>query len=265
MIKRKRDNLIIEQYESTRDFLTTLNAREYNTFAETRRTGYEKKFAGVTSFDDAVNLFTSGYSTPVKEFNRAEVSNVGYDMTPKFVNCIAGGAVSVPRALAGVPTCMIKRVEQPQRARVVRLAVDVGRAGRVSKRDIIAWGKKIVALVRSIESAGRRVQIDVFATCTHDFDAERVNAFTLPIKNASQPLDLKRICFPLVHPAFQRVFKFDWYDRLPQDDVECVWGYGHAVCYETQETQNRIVRALFGDNCHYVGFKTDIEALAREL
>lgn len=264
MIKRKRDNLIVEQYESTRDFLTTLDARDYNSFAETRRKS-DKKFTGVATYDDAVNLLVNGYSTPVKEFDRAKVSSVGYDMTPKFINCIAGGAVSVPRALAGVPTCMIKRVEQPQRARVVRLAIDVGRSGIVSTHDIIEWGKRIVSLVRSIERAGRRVQIDVFATCTDDFNSNRVNAFTLPIKNASQPLDLKRICFPLVHPAFQRVFKFDWYDRLPQDDVEYVWGYGHAVCYETQETQDRVVRALFGDNCHYIGFNTDIDTLAREL
>lgn len=249
----------VEYYTGIQDFLSTQDAREYTYHASQYRTDYDIDFQGVSTYEEAVDLFEHGYSQEIEALNLPPAKNGA--RRPAFTASPIGFAPIVPNALKGLPNSMIDTRPRKSGARVVRLVVDVGRSGSVETYEIEEWGRQIVALCRGLEIGGQRVQIDVLASCSTYRGT--ICAFRLPIKRAQEPLDIKRICFPIVHPAFQRVFKFDWYDRMPNSPT--VGGYGHALCYEDSATRAKYAEGILQPNEYYVGYTTDFDELKNEI
>lgn len=255
----RKNKVYLENYSSVRDFLDVLDSREYTEHAEYKRQGYQKSFQGLSTYEEALGLLVNGYTEPVKALNGIKANDSGQSIRPRYERAIVGESVIVPLALAGVPNCMLTRRQAPYKSKIVRLAIDVGRSGNVETYQIKDWGRKIVALIRGLEANGYRVEATAMATVSDWLPNEPVYAFRIPLKRASQPLDIKRLCFPLIHPAFQRVFKFDWYDRLP--DSEPNWGYGSALAYQTETMRERFLPALLQPDEHYINILTDFDSL----
>lgn len=75
------------------------------------------------------------------------------------------------------------------------------------------------------------------------------------VKSASQPMDLKRMSFPIAHTAFFRGIGFDWYSKFPKGTYRP--GYGSPICYEkTQEQIQEEYRKLFGNSAIYFSAET---------
>lgn len=73
----------------------------------------------------------------------------------------------------------------------------------------------------------------------------------MKIKSSNQPLDLKRMSFPLTHTAFFRVIGFDWYSRFPKGKYRS--GYGRALGYELNDREMKeFATKMFGDNAIYI-------------
>ena len=72
------------------------------------------------------------------------------------------------------------------------------------------------------------------------------------IKDAAQPLDLKRVSFPMTHTAFFRVIGFDWYSKTPRGKYRSA--YGHALVNEGRVNKkiDEIAKTMFGENAVYI-------------
>jgi hypothetical protein len=65
-------------------------------------------------------------------------------------------------------------------------------------------------------------------------------------------MDLKRMSFPLTHPAFFRVIGFDWQGKSPAAKYRG-YGRGQPLKYSiTKDQEKDFTKQVFGDNAVYI-------------
>ncbi len=161
-----------------------------------------------------------------------------------FRNNIVGGNPIVPLAMMGIPNSMIDMHMKPIKAKVIDIYYDITCSCGVNAQQIEEAGEKVLGAILELEAQGYRFNlyhIDTYADC-HDVDI-----LAIKIKDAGQPLDLKRMSFMLMHPASFRIVGFDWYGKCPVTSYKC--GYGRALVHDAGDSKaDKIIKHIFGNN-----------------
>ena len=164
-----------------------------------------------------------------------------------FQNNIVGASPIVPLALKGVPNCMVDMKMKPIKCKVIDVYYDMTCSCGTNSDDIIKNGQKMLGAILDLEHQGYR--FNLYAIQTYS-DTKSVDLLAVKIKSSNQPLDLRRMSFPLTHTAFFRVIGFDWYSKFPKGTYR--GGYGCALGYELSNSEiKEFSRAMFGDNAVY--------------
>ena len=221
---------------------------------------------GVKTYDEALGLLKTGYQPTVDSMRglfRATVSGEGKRFS--FQNNIAGFAPVVPLALKGVPNSMIDMRMKPIKAKVVDIYMDMTASCRTSADDITEASKKVLSAVIELERQGYRFNLYVGSA----YCGDSADVLAIRVKAAEQPLDLKRISFPMTHTAFFRVIGFDWYSRFPIGKYR--FGYGTSAHREYGKKSTDMFRELFGKkNLIYFSVQelirgTDKDSIVKEV
>lgn len=217
------------------------------------------RWHGVNSYNDALKLMETGYQPTVDKLKASIKANLsGQSKRISFHNDVVGYAPIVPLAIMGVPQSMMNSYMKPVKAKVIDVYYDMTAGCGMEANQFIDAGSKLLAAVMELEMQGYRMNI----YATQNYYRDDADMLCVKVKSANQPLDLKRISFPLTHPAFFRVIGFDWYSKVPGGKYRC--GYGHSVAYDFDDAAlQKGFKEMFGDNA--VAFscakiiKTDIE------
>ena len=133
----------------------------------------------------------------------------------KNVYDVAGGHVSVPRYLVGVPTNMIRKVPVERKDKVITVVRFCAALGSVSTNTMIENAIKFVQIIQNLEANGYRCNVDVaFGSSKnyiHDLkpgDYKNYSVVRVRIKKSSERLNIAKMCFPLVHPSMFRRLVF---------------------------------------------------------
>lgn len=206
---------------------------------------------GVENYDEALTLLRNGYQPTVDKLKeKLKITDPGQKRI-SFRNNIVGGAPVVPLAMKGVPNCMIDTQMKQIKCKVIDVYYDITCSCGTSSESIIANGQKMLGAILDLERQGYRFNLYSIQSYTSSNDADML---AVKIKSSNQPLDLKRMSFPLTHTAFFRVVGFDWYSRVPDGKYRS--GYGHALGYEFDKREcQEIISKLFGDNSIYIAGK----------
>jgi hypothetical protein len=249
-IGRKKDYSIhMERFESVAEMVAVNNKREMTSSSFNNvRADIDGSWSGVKSFSDAEQLLINGYQPTVEAMRGVWKGKAGTVGRFKFENQIAGFAPIVPLALKGVPNCMLNMSMKPMKAKVLDVYYDITVACRVSSGDIIKLGQSILGSIIELEREGYR--FNLYGVQTYS-DSNSCDMLVVKLKSASQPLDLKRVSFPLTHTAFFRVFGFDWYSRVPNGKYRS--GYGHAMGYDFSiEDLSEMAQQVLSKNWVYI-------------
>lgn len=193
-------------------------------------------------YDGAMNLLKNGYQPTVDALKGVFKANVsGEGKRFKFQNSPVGFAPIVPLALMGVPNSMLDMRMKPIKAKVVDVYIDMTCSAGTSSDAIMKASKKVLSAVIELEQQGYRFNL---YSCTGYFDSSSGDAVCVKVKSAEQPLDLKRVSFPMAHTAFFRVLGFDWYSKFPLGKYR--FGYGHAAYFEFKSNTREMYQQLFG-------------------
>ena len=161
-----------------------------------------------------------------------------------FQNNVIGAAPVVPLALIGVPNCMIDMRMKPIKAKVFDVYYDITTSSGTTPQTIIENGKKILGAIIELERQGYR--FNLYAMQTY-YEKDSADMLTVRVKSASQPLDIKRVSFPLTHPAFFRAIGFDWYSKTPKGKYRSA--YGRSMAYDfSREQLESMAKQMFGDS-----------------
>lgn len=226
-------------------------------------------WVGVNSVEEAKNLLLNGWQQNVERvkatFNR-QLNCLEKEMPRKLVANVAGFMPIVPNALLGLPNSMIDVRMAPKKSKILNFMVSLSRASSNSVETIIEKMGKVFAYVAMLERSGQyRCRISCFGKASAPDDHKEVFAtFSVLVKSENQLFDIKRLCFPVVHPAMLRLFSFAWADSLPLDSYSyksC--GYGTAFEKWNKQDKETFLGALTEGNEKTIAIDmdTDIEEL----
>ena len=80
----------------------------------------------------------------------------------------------------------------------------------------------------------------------------------IPLKNEHQPVNIKRLSFPLTHVAMQRFLGFDWFEHVPKSKY--IGGLGAPLNRTSRGAQSNF-RRLLKDNEYLILFGDDVEQI----
>lgn len=215
---------------------------------------YRKDWHGVKSYDEALSLLHDGYQSSVDSF-RNELKVTPRDGTRfSFSNNIQGYAPVVPLALCHVPNSMLDMTMKPIKAKVLDVYYDMTANCNIEPNQFVTAGKALLGSIIELEKQGYRFNLYAIQSYSETGIGGKnvLDVLCIKIKSSNKPLDLKRMSFPLTHPAFFRVIGFDWQGKSPiTRDIG--YGRGRAIGYSAGEDALRSMgKQLFGDNACYL-------------
>lgn len=254
----RRIKFQIEHYDSALEVAENCRKRTItdSRFHDMPNHRIRKSWHGVDSYDEAIQLLRDGYQPTVEQLRSSFNAGVSGAKTRfSFENSIQGFAPVVPLALKGVPNCMINMQMKPIKTKVIDVYYDMTASCDIDSDDIIKAGQKLLATVIALERQGYRFNLFVTQSYTGD---DSCDMLAIRVKRDNQPIDLKRISFPLTHTGFFRVIGFDWYSKVPGGKYR--YSYGHALNYELSTSQmNEMAKQVFGKNAIYISAASIIE------
>lgn len=226
-----KKTLYLEKYNNFSDFINTVERRNTDaprsTHNDMRNLISDPSWVGVKSWDEVKSLILNGYDAPVKKLNAAfikEVNNLNERQAKVMVNDVAGYVVNVPAYLKGLPQHMINIKKTTKKYKILNILIEGGVSCDVSASKLTDQFAKILAKIALLEKSGYRCRIELLNTFaagegSWQFKGQKIApAFKVLLKSESQPFDIKRIAFPIVHPAMLRACGFAWENSIPEID-----------------------------------------------
>lgn len=240
----------MECFESAQEAAQTCKVRQitdsrFDDKAHERFSEWE----GVRNYDEALELLRNGYQPTVEKMAGVFKGTVsGENKRFSFLNNVQGFAPVVPLALKGVPNCMMDMRMQPIKAKVIDVYYDMTAGSGTDSDDIIKAGQSLLGSIIELEKQGYRFNLYAVQSYAEEGDCDML---VVKVKSSGQPLDLKRISFPLTHTGFFRVIGFDWYSKVPGGKYRMA--YGRAIAYfNTNEQLQEIARQAFSKTAVYL-------------
>lgn len=253
-------NSIVEKFDSINQFMAAITSREEN--VAMRGLGHskngDKDFTGTKSWDEALDFLKNGWDEPLEEIKREIVqykvkTNVTASRQRTSIG-VVGYAPCVPNAIKGLPNSMITSERIPQKVKAVSIVYNVNVNCGWTPREIQKCSITVLKIVNQLELQGYRVKllVEVFSS-RKDKDHLRCS---VSIKDWRQPLDLKKLCFPLVNPSMFRRMGFRWLETVPNMTNEGFRsGYGTPICSENKYKED-VERAkeykVIGENDYFL-------------
>ena len=247
--------IMCERYNSAAEVVADCRTRKitdnsFHDMNDGRLGGKGKKWCGVDSYEQALEYLEKGYQPVVDKLKFVIKANIsGQGKRISFHNDIVGYAPIVPLAIMGVPNAMVNSHMKTIKAKVIDVYYDGIFGYGVSSENIIKTGSKVIAVILQLEQQGYRFNLYQVQSYS---DRKGCDMMTVKLKDAAQPVDLKRISFPLTHTGFFRVIGFDWYSKTPKGKYRPC--YGHAIGYEDSVKSKlpAMFKEMFGENAVFV-------------
>lgn len=248
----------MERYDNVSELATVTRNREVRDIWREKRAemNFEKKhhFYNVSSYEEAYRYLGEGWEAPTSKMTAVieKIAKQGTHCKTKTYNDIIGFQPNVPLAILNVPTSMINSKKISLKNKVIHIVYDAGISCGVDCEDAFKAGLNLFETVLNLEMSGYRVELDALdATCVG-----RVYSFLcVNIKKANQPMNIKKMMFPICNPAFPRVIGFDWMDKCEFTEYSDGRGYPYYVEIESGRVKRTELSSLLGDNAYYINYK----------
>jgi hypothetical protein len=223
-----------ERFANYKEFYDCIMSRQSNAHQTIQQVmdDHDSSWVGVRSVEEATNLFLNGWQQNVERmkvaFNK-ELNALDQGRPVKLVNSVCGFMPIVPNAIMGLPKSMIDVRIVPKKSKILNFMIAIDRACSYSVEEIIKKMSKMLAYIAMLERSGQyRCRIEVFFTAFSGRSRSGTNtSASVLVKSENQLFDIKRVCFPVIHPAMLRLFMFAWEESLPLDYSDYrVSGYG---------------------------------------
>lgn len=271
---------IHETFDSITKLLETINKRVPNSVFKGKALDSEtgsQKFTGTKNYKEAEELLINGWDGPVKDIKAAQKAlQVKSNVTTQKArprSSVVGYAACVPAAILGLPESMIATEKVPNKVKAVTIVYANNANCGVNSDRFVKAGAAVLKLVNDLELKGYRVRLicEVFsAKASNETIVCRVT-----VKDWRQPLDLKKIAFPIAHASMLRRLGFRWLETVSGIEYKG-WpsGYGYPLSNDlTCQQINELYRKnnLLNDNEYYINMKQveaddyDTEAIAKSV
>lgn len=247
-------HLNVEIYSNAQEIANDLETRTMTSSSFKKDPYDDRRFVGA-SRTETYKMLREGYQ-PVVDSLKGQIKASATSKRFRAFNDVAGFQPIVPNAIMGLPKSMINSSMVPIKTKVIDIYYEMTCAAFVEAKHLIKAGQKMLGVIMELEAQGYR--FNLYCTQGYYGSGSGCDMLCLKVKSANQPMDLKRMSFPIAHTAFFRGMGFDWYSKFPRGTYR--GGYGHAIAYDkTQSAIQEEYRKFFGKNVIYFAAKTIIE------
>lgn len=275
---KSKKRLYYEQFSDYAEYARIVEERErenpHDKERSIERICSDSAWVGAKSFEEAKGLLMNGWDAKVEELKSGfakEVSLAESKKTVKEFSDMIGYMPIVPRAVMGLPDCMLNQRKETKKSKVVKFMVVMNRSGRYGSDDVIKKMSKILARIALLERSGYRCRIEAFGSFHDGKESGKgtIVCHSVMLKNEMQPFDIKRLAFPIAHSAMQRCFGFAWENSLPLNESEYhEYTLGRSIQYWDETHREDLKAALNerGEKVVFVGMETDVDkAFGKEV
>lgn len=251
--RRGKYSVNMESYNSAREVVEKCKSRTRTStmFHDMPNHHIRSRWHGVESYEEALQLLKDGYQPAVemlKDVLKTNKSTTAEQKRISFMNDIHGFAPIVPLALKGVPQSMANMTMKPIKCKVIDVYYDMVISSLTTPQEIIDNGKRLLGVIMNLEKRGYK--FNLYAVQTYSNTNQGCDMLTIKVKDSSRPLDIKKMSYVLMHPAFFRVIGFDWYSKVPNGVYRD--SYGHNIAQEVGRSGlNEFVTQVLGKNAVY--------------
>jgi len=238
----------VELFDSGYEVVTISKDRQITDacFKNKRTQKLDKSWEGVSNWGEAEDLMANGYQPVVDKIKAMKITAKRVGKRVQFKNEVVGYQPVVPLYLMGVPNNMINAKVKKIKTKVLNVYYNNGCSCDYSAEQLEEAGKKLLSAILELEMQGYRFNLN--AVQVYYRRKEGADVLAIKLKNSYTPVDLKRMSFQLVHPAFFRVIGFDWYSRTPRGTYRS--GYGYPMDRDFNDEQvNKGFEEIFGQPC----------------
>lgn len=217
---------IIETFDGFHELVHVTKSRASNFGNSRTETG--DSWRGCDSLEEAQKLMMFGINdkekikkikSKIEQFSKLQ-NGIGYER----YNEVYGYAPIVPNAILGIPKSMVNSRMERKKQKVVNLVIDTGVPAMVSAKEFENEIIEAIAKAVSLEKSGYRVRIDLSKSFNKNGKSYMLKYC---LKKESQPIDIKKMIFPLSNVAISRYIAFDWYESCPE--AKELDGYGFSL------------------------------------
>ena len=241
--------IVSEHFKSISEMMDIITKRPNNKIMESQNSSSrkgQKNWYGTESFEEAVDLMQTGYKDvlpQIKEGLNTSMKALSKQFARSDMrrprNLPIGFIPNVPNAILNLPDSMIDIRLSPQKRKTLTITyVMAGSCGCRAEMWIKA-GIALLTAIKIIERRGISVKIDASFYCGSS-DGETVMG-SVTVKHFGQPLDLQKLCFPLVHPSMFRRIGFKFLETTPVLTKEgFAWGYGRGFDCDEEKIKEEL-------------------------
>ena len=224
--------LVYEEFNNMSELISTNDSRSSNF-------GYNREIHGrdfdFNSYEQAVN-WVHNYNENIEIF-KTKFKNVDINKNIEIVKTrntidVMGGQALVPNALMNIPKSMIRTDRVTKKSKIINVVVDSTYKYSTTKKEVVSAFSDALAYLAGLEKQGFRVRISLLYVFGSNKESVAHGCKVL-LKDEKQPLDIKRMMFPLTNLGSFRLFGWDWYERLPE--AKEISGYGTPLKYWSKD------------------------------
>lgn len=211
---------LVECFDSPAEFMNVMKTRDtgaYDTF--NRERPHNSRWAGYTNTQDMLEKFQAfrvdaTKLKPIKTaFHKAD-NGEDYQRRIEMYRTCGGFRPCIPAYLNGDPMDMynVRILKKP--IKTFRLYLNTSSGGESTTQEIINAGTALIRAISAIEKRGDRVELRAgWLAKDSNRNGPLLYGMSLLLKRADQPMDIARIAWPAVNPAFLRGVCQGWADR----------------------------------------------------
>ena len=185
----------------------------------------------LNSFGEALEMLEKGWeegAIALKEkIEGLKSQETGRNMKSKYD--VIGGNACVARYLQGIPTNMINTHFVERKDKVINVFKTMGYSSYYSSDKIMEEAAKSLRIVQILENSGYRCNLYALKYNVMHSDTF---VFSMKIKDAKEPLNLKKCAFIMAHPDFQRRIL---YRLIELSDLYDLWKIGYGTPVDSKE------------------------------
>lgn len=239
--------VLYEEFANLRSLETALNSRTENSVFKGGRCSSksnDKGFTRTSSWEEAIDLFHTGWDEPLEEIKRGIAKNFKANVSTNKTrpcNDVVGYAPCVPNAIMGLPHSMISTQRTPSKVKAVTITYSMSVTCGYSEEQILKSGIVVLNIINDLELQGYRVKLNLEFMATKE--GNDLSIVRVCVKDWRQPLDIKKLTFPIAHPSMFRRLGFRWLETVPNlKNTGYRGGYGSSNFKSDYENACRIYK-----------------------
>jgi len=264
--------VIAENFDSAAELVSVCKSRDVSPYYQ-RDAFFNRDIRGSSWYDfedsqDLINLVENGVR------DQALLEDVGrYARTARVKDeeklvqkCmdVVGGGVDVPSYLTGIPTCMHSMKRKKIKSRIIKIGIYCHVLCDISPEQYKEAGELITKTVAKLEKAGFRIRmraVDIY----EDRDwRSRGNKYggrhtlwmvTHMVKKENEPMNYRRIMFPITRVAYERGLGFAWMAVNGSPDISGLGGQASRVVSDPGEFEDIVAKGCGEED--YIIFSQD--------